>query len=117
LKGLQLSNETNAADDLTPRQLAYLLRLWRLYKTGGIDHRYNLTASIMGALTTLLFVLSIAGMMREWAPHVIWLLGLCAGMSEALFIATLKFKRLWPAMGCVVDWKRVEAIAASAAEK
>jgi hypothetical protein len=100
---------------ISPRDsIACLLRLWRLYKANRINRRYTVFAIPTGILTLLFFALSLMGLSQKWDHLGVWLVGLLTGLFEGIFILTVVSKRMWPATSCIIDWQRLEVIAANA---
>src|SRR5437868_4194507 len=101
-----------AGENLTPRQIAYLRRLWLFHQPGAMERRYKIMVGVGASIMILLFATSIFGIVNEWPSAGLWMLGLCAGIFEAGLIRVVTSKKRWQIVEPFVDWPRIEAITA-----
>jgi hypothetical protein len=99
------------ADQLTPQQKAFLNKVWRLHKNGGIPRRRKILRNISVGFAILFLVVSFFGIVNEWEQLAVWAVSFLAGYCIAVAGTTRGNIQLWPAWEAIIDWERLSAIA------
>jgi hypothetical protein len=105
-----------ASENLTPREVAYLRRLWRLHEQGTLNQRYIIIMSVLGGLTLMLCAVPIFGFPDDWPQSSVWTSGLFTGYFVALAVVVTLSKKRWELVARFVDWNRIEAVTAGSEE-
>lgn len=98
-----------AGENLTPRQLAYLRRLWLFHQPGVMERRYKIMMGVGGSLTILLFAASLFGMANKWPSAGLWMVGFFAGIFEIAVVQLFTSKKRWQVIEPYIDWDRINA--------